>query len=291
MTSFTLKNTAAMSSALLIKKKLIEVHGKYWKHSREVLDYEVEGCDVEKVKTEHNEFEPQMCRCQPQEKQSPADPWVYNPWSTNHFPDLKVDPPAEATKPPPGSTMTISTSAPWPMVSVGCPPPLLSQTNTLWSYPPLITRSGCSWNKTPTRTYRALCQDPEQGLGVDIEHLHPALPNTSAEQPTVPPPPPTEGHVLELGDALVQLHGLHVVHLHLAVSCAGNQAGVGRDDGSIFLDGQRVPELPPVPFQTIPLVRGGDLEDICPFKGGHFEIVWKRNSVNNPSGYRNCIAA
>ena len=57
---------------------------------------------------------------------------------------------------------------------------------------------------TPPRTYRALCLDPEQGLGVDIEHLRPALPSTSAEQPTVPPPPPTEGHVLELGDALVQ---------------------------------------------------------------------------------------
>ncbi len=30
----------------------------YWKHSREVLDYEVEGCDVENVKTEPDkEFE------------------------------------------------------------------------------------------------------------------------------------------------------------------------------------------------------------------------------------------
>jgi len=57
LTSLTLKTTADMSSALLIKKKLIEVHGKYWKHSREVLEDEVEGCDVEKVKTEHNEFE------------------------------------------------------------------------------------------------------------------------------------------------------------------------------------------------------------------------------------------
>ena len=38
-------------------KYLIEVHGKQWKHSRQVLEDEVEGCDVEKVKTEHDKFE------------------------------------------------------------------------------------------------------------------------------------------------------------------------------------------------------------------------------------------
>ena len=63
---------------------------------------------------------------------------------------------------------------------------------------------------------------PKLDLGVDIEHLQPALPSTSTEYPTIPPPPPTEGHVLELGDGLVQLHGLHAVQLHLTVGCAGH---------------------------------------------------------------------
>ena len=52
---------------IIFKCPFIKVLGKQWKHSREVLEDEVNGCDVDKVKTEHDMFEEEeLHNCQAQ---------------------------------------------------------------------------------------------------------------------------------------------------------------------------------------------------------------------------------